>query len=290
MSGLEGRLSRPRGWTRSTRSTRNAAATSSLIGRYGEAGSCMGGFSLPTRWVPRPHRAAAAACRIMKSDHDSLPGTGRTGQGFPPSCLPQRRRFSSRIRSSTRPISMSFGQSQGGHGENMPATSSAGTDCRPRSLPESRWPKPRCWQESANTSSVSRRRRGMSHRANGSSSRCSSTGSVPTGPSRCRWGIWLHTPGFSVRAVEQAFASHVGAPPMACLRAMRLDLARRLLEAAPAGSNVTAVVLEAGINHLGRFAGAYQQRYGELPVGDASPQPGAVFHGRQRGCFANRIS
>ena len=71
--------------------------------------------------------------------------------------------------------------------------------------------------------------------------------------------------GVSVRAVEQAFASHVGAPPMACLRAMRLDLARRLLEAAPAGSNVTAVVLEAGINHLGRFAGAYQQRYGELP-------------------------
>jgi len=71
--------------------------------------------------------------------------------------------------------------------------------------------------------------------------------------------------GVSVRAVEQAFASHVGAPPMACLRAMRLDLARRLLEAAPAGSNVTAVVLEAGINHLGRFAGEYQRRYGELP-------------------------
>jgi AraC-like DNA-binding protein len=71
--------------------------------------------------------------------------------------------------------------------------------------------------------------------------------------------------GVSVRAVEQAFASHVGAPPMACLRAMRLDLARRLLEAAPAGSNVTAVVLEAGIYHLGRFAGEYQRRYGELP-------------------------
>lgn len=71
--------------------------------------------------------------------------------------------------------------------------------------------------------------------------------------------------GVSVRAVEQAFASHVGAPPMACLRAMRLDRARRLLEAAPAGSNVTAVVLEAGINHLGRFAGEYQRRYGELP-------------------------
>jgi transcriptional regulator GlxA family with amidase domain len=71
--------------------------------------------------------------------------------------------------------------------------------------------------------------------------------------------------GFSVRAVEQAFASHVGAPPMACLRAMRLDLARRLLKVAPAGSNVTAVVLEAGINHLGRFAGEYQRRYGELP-------------------------
>lgn len=71
--------------------------------------------------------------------------------------------------------------------------------------------------------------------------------------------------GVSVRAVEQAFTRHVGAPPMACLRAMRLDLARRLLKAAPAGSNVTAVVLEAGINHLGRFAGEYQRRYGELP-------------------------
>ena len=71
--------------------------------------------------------------------------------------------------------------------------------------------------------------------------------------------------GVSVRAVEQAFASHVGAPPMACLRAMRLDRAHRLLEAAPDGSNVTAVVLEAGINHLGRFAGEYQRRYGELP-------------------------
>jgi transcriptional regulator GlxA family with amidase domain len=67
------------------------------------------------------------------------------------------------------------------------------------------------------------------------------------------------------RTLEKHFRRFVGRAPMEFLRTMRLDQARRsLLRAAP-GTNVTGVATECGLAHLGRFAVAYRNRFGESP-------------------------
>ena len=65
-------------------------------------------------------------------------------------------------------------------------------------------------------------------------------------------------------------------PPTAGSRAGRFERDRRC----PRGRHQPPRPLRRGVSATLRRA----------PVGDASPQPGAVFHGRQRGCFAKRIS
>ena len=51
---------------------------------------------------------------------------------------------------------------------------------------------------------------------------------------------------------------------MAFLRARRLERAHTQLSATPQRS-VAEVALECGFEHLGRFSGAYRQRFGESP-------------------------
>ena len=72
--------------------------------------------------------------------------------------------------------------------------------------------------------------------------------------------------GVSVRSLNRAFVSHRGVSPMRFLRLRRLDAANRaLLEAEPDGLTVTEVALRCGFSHLGRFACAYRECFGESP-------------------------
>ncbi len=71
--------------------------------------------------------------------------------------------------------------------------------------------------------------------------------------------------GVSVRSLSQGFQQFRGVTPMAMLRAIRLDGVRADLIAAADGESVTDVALRHGFMHLGRFAGFYRQRFGEMP-------------------------
>ncbi|WP_405490089.1 AraC family transcriptional regulator [Nocardia sp. NBC_00511] len=72
--------------------------------------------------------------------------------------------------------------------------------------------------------------------------------------------------GVSVRSVQTAFQAHVGVPPMAYLRNLRLERVHaELVASESARTNVTNVAIRWGFTHPGRFAQAYMQRYGTLP-------------------------
>jgi AraC-like DNA-binding protein len=67
------------------------------------------------------------------------------------------------------------------------------------------------------------------------------------------------------RTLEKHFRRFVGCAPLQFLRAERLgQVRRRLLRGSP-GTNVTVVATDCGLTHLGRFAAAYRNRYGESP-------------------------
>ena len=70
--------------------------------------------------------------------------------------------------------------------------------------------------------------------------------------------------GAPVRSLQRAFREHCGEPPMRYLRNLRLDRARRMLMDMP-DLGVTRVALDCGFGHLGRFAAAYRERFGEAP-------------------------
>ena len=53
---------------------------------------------------------------------------------------------------------------------------------------------------------------------------------------------------------------------MQYLRALRLDVAHRRLREPQAHATVATVALDCGFTHLGRFAQAYAQRFGEAPA------------------------
>lgn len=72
--------------------------------------------------------------------------------------------------------------------------------------------------------------------------------------------------GLSVRGLQQAFQRQVGTAPNAMLRGIRLDRVRDELRAgAPGDLTVATVAVRWGFAHLGRFSGAYAQRFGEYP-------------------------
>jgi len=74
--------------------------------------------------------------------------------------------------------------------------------------------------------------------------------------------------GLSVRGLQQAFRRTLGVTPTQYLRGVRLERVHaELLAATPAdGTLVSDVARRWGFAHLGRFAGTYQQRWGEHPV------------------------
>lgn len=72
--------------------------------------------------------------------------------------------------------------------------------------------------------------------------------------------------GVTSRGLQDAFARHVGTPPMTYLRQVRLRRAHAdLLAADPARTSVADIASRWGFAHLGRFAAAYRQRYGCAP-------------------------
>jgi AraC-like DNA-binding protein len=72
--------------------------------------------------------------------------------------------------------------------------------------------------------------------------------------------------GVSPRTLEYAFDEHLGLPPMAFIRQLRLHALRRALQASALGeSTVTELAYRLGFTQLGRLAGAYRDAFGEAP-------------------------
>jgi transcriptional regulator GlxA family with amidase domain len=70
----------------------------------------------------------------------------------------------------------------------------------------------------------------------------------------------------SVRALQEGFRRDLATPPMTYLRQIRLRRAREALKAADRDSTtVGAIAGGLGILHLGRFAAAYRNAFGEAP-------------------------
>lgn len=71
----------------------------------------------------------------------------------------------------------------------------------------------------------------------------------------------------SPRALQDGFGRDVGIPPMTYVREVRLRRAHEALRLATRGSTtVQAVAREWGFLHMGRFAAAYREAFGELPL------------------------
>jgi AraC-like DNA-binding protein len=72
--------------------------------------------------------------------------------------------------------------------------------------------------------------------------------------------------GVGVRVLQESFRQHVGMPPLAYLRRLRLDgVHAELCRSDPWQVSVGEVAYRWGFTHLGRFAGAYRARYGVPP-------------------------
>jgi AraC-like DNA-binding protein len=72
--------------------------------------------------------------------------------------------------------------------------------------------------------------------------------------------------GASTKTLARSFRKRHDVGPMGFLRRRRLEAARRdLASAGPGSATVTDVALRYGFEHLGRFAGAYREAFGELP-------------------------
>jgi AraC-like DNA-binding protein len=73
--------------------------------------------------------------------------------------------------------------------------------------------------------------------------------------------------GVSARTLFAGFRDFRHVTPMAYLKAIRLDKARRVLQSGEVSgkAGVTKVALDIGFSHLGRFAQDYRSRFGELP-------------------------
>jgi AraC-like DNA-binding protein len=70
--------------------------------------------------------------------------------------------------------------------------------------------------------------------------------------------------GLSVRGLQSAFNRHHGITPLAYLRRIRLLLAREQLQS-DSERSIADIARASGFAHLGRFAGAYRDEFGELP-------------------------
>ncbi|WP_305783219.1 AraC family transcriptional regulator [Symbioplanes lichenis] len=72
--------------------------------------------------------------------------------------------------------------------------------------------------------------------------------------------------GVGVRVLQESFRRHVGVPPLTYLRRLRLEGVHADLTRSGRGEvSVSEVAHRWGFTHLGRFAGAYRDRYGTTP-------------------------
>lgn len=84
---------------------------------------------------------------------------------------------------------------------------------------------------------------------------------LPITPADAAANVGLHT-----RSLQNAFQRHLELSPTEYLRRIRLDRVRRdLLEHTPKTATVNDLARAWGFGNLGRFATAYQQRFGEKP-------------------------
>ncbi len=96
----------------------------------------------------------------------------------------------------------------------------------------------------------------------------------------CRWPVSIsdlcEAAGTSRRNLHMGFLELYGVSPMRYLHALRLSGARREL-AFSSGQRITDVATRWGFDHLGRFAGAYREFFGELPSASRSLEKPAPF-------------
>jgi AraC-like DNA-binding protein len=71
--------------------------------------------------------------------------------------------------------------------------------------------------------------------------------------------------GMAERSLHQACREHLGLPPIAYLRILRLHGARRELRDPDPTTTVTDTATRWGFFHFGEFAAAYRRHFGELP-------------------------
>ena len=74
--------------------------------------------------------------------------------------------------------------------------------------------------------------------------------------------------GCSTRTLSSAFRTRLGLTPMSYVRDLRLDRIREDILAT--GDPVGTIAYRWGVTHLGRFAGAYRNRFAELPSDTAA--------------------
>ncbi len=78
--------------------------------------------------------------------------------------------------------------------------------------------------------------------------------------------------GLSQRGLQQAFSRNDLPTPLEALREARLRRARAALaDARPGEVSIAAIARACGFSHLGRFAGYYAERFGELPSDTSAP-------------------
>ncbi len=71
--------------------------------------------------------------------------------------------------------------------------------------------------------------------------------------------------GVGIRSMFKTFKDARGYSPMAFLRQVRLDQARRMLQTPDPTTSVTGVGLSCGFSSLGHFAHDYREAFNELP-------------------------
>jgi len=81
--------------------------------------------------------------------------------------------------------------------------------------------------------------------------------------------------GTSERVLQRACIARFGRSPLELVASQRMAAARARLLAAPSTVTVTRAAIECGFNHLGRFAVAYKQAYGESPSETIARRTGA---------------
>jgi AraC-like DNA-binding protein len=76
--------------------------------------------------------------------------------------------------------------------------------------------------------------------------------------------------GVSLRTLQNGFRRFRDTTPMAYLKSIRLETARKALaQSCQTGASVTEIAFECGFTHLSKFAQDYKQRFGETPSATA---------------------